>query len=298
MIQQFYATHELGLEEDIVMTWMTGHVLCRANFSEFSHELGYPYHHDSAPAGCRMHQDGIEYDKKLLAPLVPKEGAIATTKGLKQVYNIVIYMCRWSIAPQDGNTDAICGALVNLMLQAHKVFLAGPNYHGFEVDVMDFIKCEINIDVHERKTPIYAPYIMKLILEQLPQFNQSRFTHHKFGNLQVLTHHLATPASYQDIEDQEAPRARRKNATPPSWTHSGKQRVNAEVKKASWWQKAMICMGVAVHKENHQTYVTNKKILSNKKLMMKKMHKMNNGGSTPPHRANEPATSSDTTIPP
>ena len=63
-----------------------------------------------------MHQDGIEYDKKLLAPLVAKEGAIATTtKGLNKVYHIVIRMCRWSIAPQAGNTDAIRGALVNLM---------------------------------------------------------------------------------------------------------------------------------------------------------------------------------------
>ena len=59
----------------------------------------------------------------------------------------------------------------------------------------------------------------------------------------------------------------------------------------------MICMGVVMHKENHQTYVTNKKILSNQKLMMKEMRKMNNGGSTPPHRAHEPATSSDNTIP-
>ena len=46
-----------------------------------------------------MHQNGVDYDKSLLAPLVAKEGAIATTKGLKQVYNVVIRMCPWSIAP-------------------------------------------------------------------------------------------------------------------------------------------------------------------------------------------------------
>ena len=85
------------------------------------------------------------------------------------------------------------------MLQAHKVFLAGPNCHGFQINVMEFIKCEINIAVHERKNPMYAPYIMKLILKQLPQLNQSRFTPHKFGNLQVLIHNLITPVSYQDI---------------------------------------------------------------------------------------------------
>ena len=151
------------------------------------------------------------------------------------MYNIVIHMCHWSIAPQVVITDAIRGALVNLMLQAHKVFLAGPNCHGFEIDVMDFLKCEININVHERKNPMYAPYIMKLILKQLPNLSQSHFTPHKFDNLQVLSHHLVTPASYQDIEDQEAHRARRKNATPPSWSHGGKQSVNEEVKKVPWW---------------------------------------------------------------
>ena len=118
-----------------------------------------------------MHQDGVEYDKKLLAPLVAKEGAIATSNGLKLVYNMLIRMCRWSIAPQAGNTDAIRGALVNLMLLAHKAYLAGPHGRGFEIDVMDFLKCEINIAIHERKTPMYAPYIMKLILKQLPQLN-------------------------------------------------------------------------------------------------------------------------------
>ena len=61
----------------------------------------------------------VDYDKKLLAPLVAKKGAIATTRGLKPIYNILIRMFRWSIAPQAGNADAIPGALVNLMHHAH-----------------------------------------------------------------------------------------------------------------------------------------------------------------------------------
>ena len=94
MIQQFYATLELGDEEDTGLTWMTSPVQCHSSFSEFAKELGYPYNGASKSAGHRMHQDGVEYDKKLLAPLVAKEGAIATSKGLKQVYIIVIRMCR------------------------------------------------------------------------------------------------------------------------------------------------------------------------------------------------------------
>ena len=216
----------MGDEKDTSLTWMTGPVQCHSSFSEFAAVLEYPYNGASKSAGRRMHQNGVYYDKKLLAPLVAKEGAIATTKGLKQVYNIVIRMCRWSIAPQAGNMDAIRGGLVNLMLFAHKAYFAGPHGHGFEIDAMDFIKCEINIALHERKTPMYAPYIMKLILKQLSQLDHTHFTPHKPGTLQVLTHHLAKPRSYQDIGEQQAPRARMKNATPPSRTHGGKQMVN------------------------------------------------------------------------
>ena len=84
----------MGDEEDTSLTWMTGPIQCRSSFSEFAAELGYPYNGASKSAGHRMHQNGVDYDKKLLAPLVAKDGAIATTKGLKQVYNIVIRMCR------------------------------------------------------------------------------------------------------------------------------------------------------------------------------------------------------------
>ena len=165
------------------MTWMTGHVQVSTTFSEFAAELGYAFHGVTIPAGRRMHQDEVDYDKKLLAPLVAKEGATATTKAFKPVYNIVICMCSWSIASQAGNTDAIRGALVNLKLQAHKVYLAGPNCKGFEIDIMDYIQCEINIAVHERKNPMYVPYVIKLILKKFPSLNQSRFTPHKYGNL-------------------------------------------------------------------------------------------------------------------
>jgi hypothetical protein len=67
-----------------------------------------------------MHVEGVDYDKKLLAPLCAKKGAIATTRGLKPIYNILIRMFRRSIAPLAGNMDAIRGALVNLMYHTHK----------------------------------------------------------------------------------------------------------------------------------------------------------------------------------
>ena len=289
MVQQFFATLVLGDEEDTKMTWMTGPLKVSAHYSEFGEALGYVFKYVNEPVGHRMHVEGVAYDKKILAPLAARGGALATTKGLKPIYNILIRMFRWSIAPQAGNTDAIRGALVNLMYHCHKTFLAGPNCQGFEIDVMDFIKCEINIAIHERKNPMYAPYVMKLILKKIPNLNQFRFKKHTYGTLQVLRHHL-TQATYEEIEEQEAPRARRKNATPPSWDQGGKQRVNEELKKVSWWQRAMMCMGVGLHKENHQTYVTNKRILSNQAKMMKEMRKISNGGTTPPRNEDDPET--------
>jgi hypothetical protein len=163
---------------------------------------------------------------------------------------------------------------------------------------MDYIKCEINIAIHEKNNPMYAPYVMKLILNKVPQLDQSHFKQHKYGNLQVLAIHTTPQATYQEIEAEETPRARWKNATPPSWNHGGKQRVNNELKHVSWWQRAMMCMGVAVHKENHQQYVTSKKILSNQAKMMKEMRKTNNGGTTPPRKEGDPVTPpSEATLP-
>ena len=65
MIHQFYATLELGDEEDTSLTWMTGPVQCRSSFSEFAAELGYPYNGASKSAGRRMHQNGDRKSTRL-----------------------------------------------------------------------------------------------------------------------------------------------------------------------------------------------------------------------------------------
>ena len=296
-VQQFFATLVLGPEEDTKMTWMTGPVQCSATFSEFGRLLGYGFKGVSTPVGRRMHVEGQSYDKKLLLPLCARNGTLATTRGLKPIYNILIRMFRWSIAPQAGNTDAIRGALVNLMHHAHRAYLAGPECQGFEIDVMDFMRNEMHITLIERKNPMYAPYVMKLILSKL-QLDPSRFTAHKFGTLQVLSIHSSSQRTYEEIEEEEAPRARRKNATPSSSFSGGRTRVNNEVKRVSWWQKTMLCMGIAVHKENHQNYVSNKRILSNQAKMLKELRKTNYGGRTPPRpQGAPPSPPSERTIP-
>ena len=60
---------------------------------------------------------------------------------------------------------------------------------------MDFIKCELHWVVHEMKNPVYAPYVMKLILDRVPDLNQEHFTVHKAGTLQILEHDKLSSSS-------------------------------------------------------------------------------------------------------
>ena len=97
------------------------------------------------------------------------------------------------------------------------------NCQGLEIDVMDFIKCELHWAVHEKLNPIYAPYVMKLILDKVPYLNQDHFTIHKTGTLQVLKHdkpfssNRVPFASSDEEKASEAPMPtkRSKNANPP-----------------------------------------------------------------------------------
>ena len=120
-----------------------------------------------------------------MAPLYLNKDAVGSNKGLLPTFNILLRMFRCNIAPQAGNVDAIRGGLVNLLIHSHEVLKAGVNCQGYEIDVMDFIKCELHWAVHEMKNPVYAPYVMKLILDQVPTLNQEHFTVHKAGTLQV-----------------------------------------------------------------------------------------------------------------
>jgi hypothetical protein len=69
-----------------------------------------------------------------------------------------------SIAPQAGNFDAICGALVNLLAYSREVYCKGETAHVEPLDVMAFIHKEINDCIVNKKTPLYALFVMKLIL--------------------------------------------------------------------------------------------------------------------------------------
>jgi hypothetical protein len=169
LVHQFFATLVFGDGEEIPMTWMTTEELCHSNFIDFAALLGYEFRGATSPSGIRMHVDGEYYDNKKLAPLYTgddKKIVIGGTLGLSQRSNILLRMFRDSIAPQAGNFDAICGALVNLLVYTHEVCCKGETAEVEPLDVMDFIHREINDCLVNKKTPLYAPFVMKLIHAQ------------------------------------------------------------------------------------------------------------------------------------
>ena len=269
-IQQFYATVVFGDPEDdeeddsddIILTWMTGAVKCVSSIKRLAELLGYDFKGAHTPVGARMHHEGTAYDKQFLAPLYEEEESIGTNKDLKRDFNIMLRMFRCNIAPQAGNVDAIRGGLVNLLYQAYKAYHHGPHCKGYEIDVIDFIKCEIFFTMTERrKIPVYGPYIMMLILDKVPKINVK--TRHPKGSLQVLKIHTEPKKPYAQVEAEAAPSCRRKNADPP---RSGKAAVMEEEKKLTWFQRNILCMTVAVHKENHEAYKERREL---KKMLLR-----------------------------
>jgi len=278
---------------------------------EFGRCLGYEFRGANSPVGKRMHVEGTTYNKRRLSPIYSNAKSVGTNQDLLPTFNILLRMVRLNLAPQAGNVDAIRGGLVNLLYHAYKVLKAGPECQGQEVDVMDFIKCEMHWAIFEHKNPLYAPYIMKLILLKAPNVDVSRLTKHAKGTLHILSKHSKPPSSSRappsQSSDEEAsteapmPRRRSKNADPPSFLQ-GRAKVNMEVSKLSWWKRKLLCMDVAIHKENHDSYVREKHIIDNQNIMIKELRKLNNGGITPPPEEDEDgnaiiSSSSEDTIP-
>ena len=71
-IQQFYATVVFDEDEDISLTWMTGAVKCESSIKRLAELLDYEFKGDTEPVGKRMHQEGVAYDKRRLAPMYEK----------------------------------------------------------------------------------------------------------------------------------------------------------------------------------------------------------------------------------
>jgi hypothetical protein len=129
---------------------------------------------------------------------------------------------------------------------------------------MQFIFSEMHLAMIHRKIPLYAPFIMKLILdkgdeEEIEEEEEIQFEGVEAHNLIKLynkTAHLmaSTPlafapsASSGDLgSNHYASNCRRKNLDPPSG------QMGQEFKKLKWWQRAKFCMKMMYVAPNTRT---------------------------------------------
>jgi hypothetical protein len=195
-----------GEGEDIPMTWMLGNDVCRSSFREFAGHLGYDFAGANTASRLRMHIEGVAYDKKTLKPLYGKFAPSAKRKeivlgdayGFKTRYNILFHLFRENIAPSAGNLVAICGALVNLLAYSHEVFVSGEEAEVEPIDVMDFIYKEMYDTMNtKKKTPIYAPYVMLLLIGQHTE--HPLLTTHLTSHKHVKPQRKASPGVVEEV---------------------------------------------------------------------------------------------------
>jgi len=168
LIYQFFATVVFDTNEERTMTWKTGHVECKSNFIEFAKILGYPYDGASVPSGVWMHSEVRESDKKKMAPMYWDKKAVGTGQGLHTLFNLLLRMFRETIAPRARNLDEIHQGTSNLLMRSLMLYRKGPDYECEGIDVMDFIFQEMWLCLLNKKTPVYATYVMALIIAKAP----------------------------------------------------------------------------------------------------------------------------------
>jgi len=282
LVQQFFATLVFGDGEEIPMTWMTGEEVCHSNFMDFAALLGYEFRGATTPSCMRMHVDGEYYEKKKLAPLYTgddKKIVVGGTLGLSKRSNILLRIFRASIAPQAGNFDAIHGALVNLLAYSHEVYCKGEIAHVEPLDVMDFIHKEINDCILNKKTPLYAPFIMKLILAQqlnLPLLT-ANLVNHKVVKLQRKepTGHSKEPFAPVRGEDDDAFAKGVSTRRGPRMKHasnagsSSNNEFGQEFKKLNWFQRNVLCMNVDICHKQYESYIAQKHMNDNQQALHK-----------------------------
>jgi hypothetical protein len=175
VIQHFFSTLVFGQHDTIDFYRMTSDTPCQSTMVEFGALLGYEYGGaNDTSYGKRMHVEGDFEPGK--------------AKGLKLLYNILLRIFRENIVLSSGNEDDIRGALVDLLLYSHRICRHGDEEPPLApLDVVDFIYKEMYLCMLDvKKAPIYAPFIMKLILQKAPTCPLVTFNlvNHKVGRPQ------------------------------------------------------------------------------------------------------------------
>jgi hypothetical protein len=178
-------------------------------------------------------------------------------------------MFRENISPSGGNRDAIRAALVELMYLSHRCFVSTDPNEDFKLDVMHYIFNEMHDAMISKRTPPYAPYIMLLINAKVKDMDFSKGnSEHKLKRMNVIkpTEEKAAakgkgkkqvPTDGDDVEMGDPSSHVRK-------TSSARPSRN---KKLSMWQHTLLCINVAIHKENYATYEERRDIIHNQQTI-------------------------------
>jgi hypothetical protein len=175
-------------------------------------------------------------------------------------------MFRENISPSGGNRDAIRSALVELMYLSHRCFVSEEPNEDFKLDVMHYIFNEMHDAMISQRTPPYAPYIMLLITEKVKDMDFSK------GNSE---HKLKCMNVIKPTEDKKAVKGKGKKQVPEDGDDVEMDDPSSPVrktssalpsrskKKLSLWQRTLLCISVAIHKENYVAYKERRDIIHN-----------------------------------
>jgi hypothetical protein len=182
--------------------------------------------------------------------------------------------------------DAIRGGLVNLLAYSHEVFASGIEAEVEPIDVMDFIHKEMyDTVITKKKTPVYAPYVMVLLIAQpiAHPLLTTHLTSHKYvkpqrkASLGVMEEVFASSDEGEEADEEEesvevSPRTgpRIKNAS-NAFVPSSRVEIKTNMKKLSWWERYVLCMNVDIDKKLHSQYVRNKHIQRDQRRIMDKL---------------------------
>ena len=105
-----------------------------------------------------------------MAPLYLNDTYIpGKSRGLSGMDNTLLRIFKNNIAPEIGNLDDIRGGLVNLMVYARRIKKVEEDGEDLDepdpIDVMDIIFREIKHCIQGKHVPVYAPYVMNLLID-------------------------------------------------------------------------------------------------------------------------------------
>ena len=170
----------------------------------------------------------------------------------------------------------------------YEVEKRGPDGPPAPIDVMNFIYEELIIHTQSKKTPTYAPFVMKLLVWKKIQSPLMTLNLVEHGLVKPQAKAVSTdvdPRGYktyvsgddesEDDENAESPppaspsrRPRMKHASNVAMPGTSKGIVRQKLKKANFWQRTFCCMNVDIRHGQYDQYVQNKHIIDNQKIII------------------------------